>query len=66
MSIFIGIYLVFVAVFAVMGAIGVYHALRYGFRRDATRPMTALFLIIGMVMIIISALYVFNVAEWPL
>lgn len=59
------LYILVLVIFGVYSSITIYHALRFGFRGDATKPMTVIYLIISALIIYFSWKYVFG-TEWAL
>ena len=57
------IYMVGVIIFLSFGGVIVYHLRRYGFIGDATKPMAAIFFLVTAVIIIASAVNLFQ-TDW--
>lgn len=59
------LYILILVIFGVYSSITIYHSLRFGFKGDATKPMTLIYLIVSGLIIYFSCKYIF-LAEWDL
>lgn len=58
------VYLILLGVYAFVSGIGLYHAFKYGFQGDATKPMAILYCVVSFILIYFSAKYVFWAVDW--
>lgn len=54
------VYGIVVLVFVVLSGVILYHLIRFGFFGDATKFMIIIFAVVGILLIVMSAIYVFS------
>ncbi len=58
------IYILFLAAYAIYGAIAIYHLRRFGYVGDATQGAIIIFSAVSVAIILLSFLYIFS-SSWP-
>ena len=59
----IAVYLAYgvaVIAFVILSGVILYHLIRFGFFGDATKAMMSVFVVVGILLVVLSAMYVFS------
>ena len=59
------VYMIFVIVFAVFSAIGIYHLWRFGYVGDFTKPAITVYIIVSICIIALTVIAIIS-RSWPI